>query len=391
VSGVRVSANGSFTATDLPIGAGDVIFARVVDSTTGADYLDEATGVATDLNAVLLAVKAVEGTSVTMNINPLTTIAAIKAGLAADGSGTIADATAAKNANTATAQAFGLSGIDITTTSVVVTNSDGYTSADGLTPGEKVGAVLAALSGMDSLNAGNSQTTITFLSQSINVAGSNGQLTSEGQVSLMRGASAAEDKVEGSLQNLISDSLASSSPVTQVTINAIGTDNVITANEVANLTLSGTVASAVTGVSVLIGTSTATATMNGSAWSYTLSAADIAALGADGAKVIQAQAALSNAASATASRLVTLKIAPPAAPSLNVVSGDNAINGAEKTAGVAFAGTGEAGSTVFLTFGSVTKNVLVDSAGTWATAFLASEIPADGSSTVSVVAKDSFG
>ncbi|MFO0112218.1 MAG: Ig-like domain-containing protein, partial [Sphingomonadaceae bacterium] len=47
--------------------------------------------------------------------------------------------------------------------------------------------------------------------------------------------------------------------------------------------------------------------------------------------------------------------------------------------------------TVFLTFGSVTKNVLVDSAGTWATAFLASEIPADGSSTVSVVAKDSFG
>ncbi|WP_397580560.1 beta strand repeat-containing protein [Sphingorhabdus sp.] len=392
VSGIKVNADGSFIAKELPIVAGDVIFARVVDSTTAADYLDEATGVATDLNAVLLAVTVVEGTSVTMNINPLTTIAAIKAGLAADGSGTIANAAAATNANTATAQAFGLSGIDITTTSVVATNSDGYNPDDGLTPGEKVGAVLAALSGLDSINAGNSQTTITNLSQSVNVDGNKGQLDNPGQVLLMRGATAAEDKVQGSLQNLISDSLAASSPVTQVTINAIATDNIIAGTEVANLTLSGTVSSGATGVTVLMGTKTSEASVSGTSWSYTLSAADISALGADGVKVIQAQATLPNAASATASRLVTLKIAPPAAPSLNVVSGDNAINSVEKTAGVAFAGTGEVGSTVFLTFGSVTKNVLVDAAaGTWATAFLASEIPADGNSTVSVVAKDSFG
>ncbi|WP_432815103.1 Ig-like domain-containing protein [Sphingorhabdus sp.] len=388
VSGVKVNADGSFTANNLPVGTGDVIFARVLDSTTGADYLDEATGVPTDLNAVLLAAKAVEGTSVTMNINPLTTIAAIRAGLAADGSGTIANAAAATNANTATAQAFGLSGIDITTSSVVATNSGGYNPDDGMSSGEKIGAVLAALSGMDSLNAGNSQTTITSLSQSI---GSNGELTSQGQVSLMRGAIAAEDKVDGSLQNLVSDSLAASSPEAQVTINAIATDNIITGNEVANLTLSGTVSSGATGVSVLLGTKTSAASVSGTTWSYTLSTADIAELGADGVKVIQAQAALPNAASATASRVVTLKIAPPAAPTLNVVSGDNAINGLEKTAGVAFSGTGEAGSIVVLTFGSVTKNVLVGSAGTWTTAFLASEIPADGSSTVSVVAKDSFG
>jgi hypothetical protein len=391
VSGIKVNADGSFIAKELPIVAGDVIFARVVDSTISADYLDEATGVETDLNAVLLAVKVAEGTSVTMNINPLTTIAAIKAGLAADGSGTIANAAAATNANTATAQAFGLSGIDITTTSVVATNSDGYNSDDGLTPGEKVGAVLAALSGLDSINAGNSQTTISNLSQSVNIDGNKGQLDNPAQVLLMRGATAADDKVQGSLQNVISDSLAASSPVTQVTINAIATDNIIAGTEVANLTLSGTVSSGATGVSVLMGTSTATATVNGTSWSYTLSAADIAALGADGVKVIQAQATLPGSATATASRLVTLKIAPPAAPSLNVVSGDNAINSVEKTAGVAFAGTGEVGSTVFLTFGSVTKNVLVDAAGTWTTAFLASEIPADGNSSVSVLAKDSFG
>ena len=397
VSGVKVSADGSFTATNLPIGAGDVIFARVADNTTAADYLDEAMGVAKDLNAVLLAVKTVAGASVTMNINPLTTIAAIKAGLAADGSGTIANAAAATNANTATAQAFGLSGIDITTVAVVATNSGGYNPDDDMSPGEKVGAVLAALSGLDSINAGNSQTTITSLSQSVNVAGSNGQLTSQGGASLMLGAAAAEDKVEGSLQKLISDSVAASSHVKQVTINTIATDNIITANEVANLTLSGTVSSGATGVSVLLGAKPAEATLSlsGTSWSYTLSAADIAALGADGAKVIQAQAALPGSASATASRLVTLKIAPPATPSLDAVSGDNAINGTEKTAGVAFSGTGEAGSIVVLTFGSVTKNAPVvattGTSGTWTTAFLASEIPADGSSTVSVVAKDAFG
>ncbi|MCO4091568.1 MAG: hypothetical protein HEQ34_06395, partial [Sphingorhabdus sp.] len=369
VSGIKVNADGSFTAADLPIGAGDVIFARVVDSTTAADYLDEATGVATDLNAVLLAAKVAEGTSVTMNINPLTTIAAIKAGLAADGSGTIANAAAATNANTATAQAFGLSGIDITTVSVVATNSGGYNPEDTLTPGEKVGAVLAALSGIDSLNAGNSQTTITSLSQSINADGSNGQLDNPGQVLLMRGAIAAEDKVEGSLQNLISDSLAASSPVTQVTINAIATDNIIAGhNEVANLTLSGTIASGVTGVSVLMGAHTATATVNGTSWSYKLSAADISALGADGVKVIQAQATLPNAASATASRLVTLKIAPPAAPTgLDLAAADdsgssNSDNITSQSSGLTITGQAEANARVELFDGTTSLGTTTASA-----------------------------
>ena len=395
VAGVRVNADGSFTARELPIGAGDVIFAKVVDSTTGADYRDEATGAEKDLNAVLLAVKAVSGTSVTMNINPLTTIAAIKAGLAADGSGTIASAAVATNANTATAQAFGLSGIDISTTSVVATNSGGFTPSDGLSSGEKVGAVLAALSGMDSINGGNSQTTLSSISQRITIEGSAGKLSDQGQVDLMQGAIAAEDKVEGVLQSIISDGIAAATATTQVNINAIATDNVITAGEVSNLTISGTVSAGVTGVSVLLGSRTATATVTGSAWSYALTPADIEALGADGAKVIQVQAALPNSAPASASRVVTLKVAPPPAPSLDVISGDNAINSSEKTAGVTFSGTGEVGSTVVLTFGSVTKNAPVGtigtSAGIWTTSFSASEIPADGTSTVTVLAQDVFG
>lgn len=387
-AGIKVNADGSYSATGLPIGAGDVIFVKVSDSTTGADYLDEATGIQKDLNAVLLAVTTVDGTSITMNINPLTTIAAIKSGLAADGTGTVKDAV---NANAATAQAFGLSGIDIVKTAAEATNSGGFDTGNGLSSAERIGVILAALSGLDKVNGGNSQTTLNAISQLLSVEGNKGQLSDQGLLALMQGAIAADDKVDAPLQGILSNSLAAASPTTQLTINAVATDNIITAGEIPNLSISGTVSSGVSGVSVILGGRTVAAVVNGSEWSYTLTSEDVAALGSDGAKLIQAQAALPNSGPATVSRLVTLKIAPPATPSLNAVSGDNAINAAEKAAGVAFAGTGEAGSTVVLTFGSVTKTTLVDAAGTWTTAFLASEIPADGSATVSVSARDAFG
>lgn len=90
-----------------------VVIAKVIDANAGADYMDEATGLAKNLNANLMAVAVVTGGVVTLNINPVTTIAAIKAGLASDGSGHV-DATSVGNANAAVAAAFGLG--DITTT-----------------------------------------------------------------------------------------------------------------------------------------------------------------------------------------------------------------------------------------------------------------------------------
>lgn len=391
ISGVKVNADGSFTVKNLLAGVGDVIIAKVVDATPDADYLDETTRLPTDLNAELLAVKVLESTSVTMNVNPLTTIAAIKAGLAADGSGTVANADVAKNANMAVAQAFGIPGIDISTTSVVATNSDGFSQSGGLSAGEKVGVVLAALSGYDKINKGDSKATISMLSDQLNVQGSKGELANNGQVALMTGAISAEDQVDGSLQTIISNTVAESSLTSQVTIGAVATDNIISGSEASSLTLSGKVSSDVVNVSILLGTQKFAAKINGSEWSYLLSAAELAALGADGAKIIIAEAELANATKVTSSRLVALKTTPPAIPTLDAVSGDNGINAAEKAAGVTFTGRSELGSTVTLKLGSISKEALVDATGIWTIRLLNTEIPSDGSVPVSVSAKDAFG
>jgi hypothetical protein len=327
-----------------------------------------------------------------MNINPLTTIAAIKAGLAADGTGTVANADLAKNANMAVAQAFGIPGIDISTTSVVATNSDGFSQSGGLSAGEKLGVVLAALSGYDKVNKGDSKATISMLSEQLNVQGSKGELAKNGQVALMTGAISAEDQVDGSLQTIISNTVAESSLTTQVTIGAVATDNIISGSEASSLTLSGKVSSDVVSASILLGTQKFAAKINGSEWSYTLSAAELAALGADGAKIIIAEAELANATKVTSSRLVALKTTPPAIPTLDAVSGDNGINAAEKAAGVTFTGRSEIGSTVTLKLGSISKEAVVDDAtGIWTIRLLNTEIPTDGSLPVSVSAKDAFG
>jgi hypothetical protein len=395
VSGVKVNADGSFTATNLPIGAGDVIFARVVDSTTGADYLDEATGIAKDINAVLLAVKAVEGASVTMNISPLTTIAAIKAGLAADGSGTIANAAAATNANIATASAFGLSGIDITTTRATTTDSSSYVPANGLDNGEKIGAILAALSGLDKANGGDVQATINALSQQVQTNGAAGTLTPEGQLKLMEGAAEAENLVPGSLQNVISDVVAASASSPKLTINAIAGDNIITAGETSGLTISGTVTAGASAVSVVLGTQPVAAVVSGTSWTYQASAADIAALGADGGKLLQATATFADNSSAIASRLFNLKAAPPKLPVVTLIAGETenfAVNATEKQDGFTVTGTGDLGSTTLVSLGSVTKSGLVDGDGKWSVVFGMLEIPAaDGSYDIIALAQDAFG
>lgn len=390
VSGVPVAANGTFTATDLPLSAGDVVIARVNDNTTGADYLDEATGVGKDLNAVLLAVGVVDGTSVTLNVNPVTTIAAIKAGLAVDGTGTITSATTVTNANTATAQAFGLQNISIIKTPPIVTNSGNYDDSDGLSDGERLGAVLAALSGADSVNGGNSQATINALAQQVTVTGTTGTLAAPGQIQLLEGATVASATGPSKLAATISDIVAQSSASGQLTISPIATDNVIAGSELSGLVIAGTVTSGATAVSLTFGTRTAAARVSGTSWSYAVTQADITALGADGGKVISAQADFSGGASAVATRPVSLKITPPATPTFDSDAYD-VVNAAEKTAGIRISGAGEAGSTIVLGFGTVTKTKTVGSDGKWSIDLARTEIAADGSTSLSVFARDSVG
>ena len=181
------------------------VIAKVVDTNTAADYMDEATGLDKDLNANLMAVSVVTGGTITLNINPVTTIAAIKAGLTSGGSGSVT-ATSVAEANTAVAAAFGVENITttvpVTTVSLSGTTSSAYFPGDGLSAGEKYGALLASLSGADKNNGGNTQTTINNLAAAISGTGATATLTTTGQIELVNGATTADANTTGNLTGI---------------------------------------------------------------------------------------------------------------------------------------------------------------------------------------------
>lgn len=390
-SSVRVNADGTFTATGLALGVNDVVIVRVTDGSPGFDYTDEATGSPKDLNAQLMAVGVVTGGTVTVNVNPLTTIAAQKAGVNSDGTGTVTSPTTVTVTNAAVATAFGLPGVDILTTTPTPTNGGNYNPVDGLTNGEKIGAVLASFSGVDGINNGNAQKSIDDLAQNVVITGTVGTVTVPGQTLLMEGAAVAEPNVEGSLQQAISDGLSAANSGPQLTITTIAGDNIVSSSEAAGLVIGGTVAVGASAVRLRFGTASVAATVSGSQWTYAVTPTDIANLGADGAKVLTAEAVLGNGTIATASRPVVLAAQPPATPVINAISTDNAINAAEKNAGISINGTATPDTTVNLSWGLVTRTARVASNGLWSFSFTPQEVPADGATNVEVRVSDAFG
>jgi len=181
----NVTADGKFS-----IDVGDytgVVIAKVKDNGSGVDYLDEATGVEKDLNAELfsMGVIGVPNSTTDLNINALTTIAYQKAKEQA-GSRPL-DADIVINTNIAIAEAFGLKNLQ--TTRVITTNGgQGYNDADVLNEGEAYGAVLAAFSGADKNNAGNSQTVIDKIAAGITVIGTGAILSVLAQQEVTSGA-----------------------------------------------------------------------------------------------------------------------------------------------------------------------------------------------------------
>src|SRR5690606_24785983 len=83
-------------------------------------------------------------------------------------------------------------------------------------------------------------------------------------------------------------------------------------------------------------------------------------------------------------------VAPEAAV-INAIAGDNVVNAAEKTAGVAISGTAEAGATVTVSWQGQVQTAVANPDGTWQTpGFNVQSIP-DGQSTISVVVQDPAG
>lgn len=382
-SGVPVANDGSFSIR-VSANLGDVLIAKVTDSSTGADYSDEATGAAKDLNAAIFAAVIVSDLSapIQAQVNPVTTLAAIKAGLSADGSGTISNAAAVRDANTLVAKALGL---DNVTVAPVTTNGGSYAPADGLSSGEKLGAVLAALSGLDSTNAGNTQTTLTFLAGQIGVSGQ--AISADGSAALLNGAAAASLRTDGKLEATVSNLLASTQQSVSTSISAIATDNVVSASELTGLVVTGTVAAGATSVALKVGSWNANAAVSDGTWSYAISASDASALGSDGAKVLVATAVLANGQSATSSRAILLDTTAPVA-TIDMISGNDIVNAAEKLAGVVISGTADAKSSIRLTWGGAELSAQADLAGRWTLTVPSAQVPASGNTTVSVVATD---
>ncbi|MBU2884598.1 cadherin repeat domain-containing protein, partial [Gilvimarinus agarilyticus] len=180
-----VDANGQFI-----IDVGDytgAIIARVRDADDGADYLDEATNQPTDLTADLSAIGVVTeaGSRVSLNINPVTTLAAEFAlNNSSDGSLTAESVNAA---NQAIAELFNLGNLHDVTPSA--TNNGTFDGTDGFSPAEMYGLLLATFSGADQHNAGDSQATIHDILAAISTDDSGNLVLSEqGQSQLLAGA-----------------------------------------------------------------------------------------------------------------------------------------------------------------------------------------------------------
>ncbi|QKQ23740.1 Ig-like domain-containing protein [Candidatus Ruthia endofausta] len=183
-------------AQDFSIGSYEgIIVAKLIDTNgDNADFRDEATGVDTDISAILLAViDTSKGGNIDVSITPLTTIAALRMDLTTSGelpTGVMLDASTINNTNKGVAKAFGLGNdADVVTTRVqTVTTQDGETSTSNA-----YGNALAALSGVDSeKNSGDMAATITQFEEELTGTGADLKLTRNGQEDLLAGASKAE-------------------------------------------------------------------------------------------------------------------------------------------------------------------------------------------------------
>jgi len=314
----KLSGTGTFSI-DVGSYSGAVV-AKLVDASAGNDYRDEASGQLRDLSANLMAVGEARSGTVMLNINALTTVAALNAGAIFNGPSSVYITTdmAAQN-NAAVASAFGLT--DLTGTSVVTTiNADGSANSaydpDRLGAGANYGAILAALSGVDAANGGHMQTTIDDLLGGLSVSGT---LSAAALSKIIGGANMVSVSTSGSgttnsLTSIVSNLTAPYSAA--ISIAPIATDNIINGSE-QTATLTGTITNG-GAVSLDIGGTVRSALVSGTGWSYTLTAGDITHMGQGGTTIT----ATSGGDSVTRSIVVdTVAPAAPTAVTLTPVGG----------------------------------------------------------------------
>jgi hypothetical protein len=320
-----VDAAGHFT---IKVANYDGVVVAKVSSGAANDYLDVATGQARNLSAKLMAVGTTGGDALAMNVNALSTVAALKAGAVFDGaSATSLNATTANDANTGVATAFGLfdpTGGDIVSPILATGAANpAWTPATAVTAANRYGALLAALSGTDTVT-GSMQATINNLAAGLSGTGTNALLSNAAIESLVTGGIAAGASAGGSgastLAGIVTPMLAQGS--SSLTVSTFAGDNILNAAEQAKppVTMTGSVASGGS-VKVNFGGTDHTAIVDGTAltWSYTLTAADFTAMG-QGSEIITATST-ANGVTSTARRAIVVDTVAPAATITDNVPG----------------------------------------------------------------------
>lgn len=192
----KVSDSGTFTV-NLGNYTGGIV-AKLRDANVASDYFDEATAAAKSVGSfVFMAVDVVTTTNtvIILNINGATTLAAVKAGFSAyDGSGAIVGSTVAEKqaiigqANNMVLQAAGLNGSLLQSPAIATVNVDGSPNPSA----NAYGQFLAAMSGVDEMNAGDMAATVHDLADRLVADGSTMRWDMLAQSQLLVGADQAD-------------------------------------------------------------------------------------------------------------------------------------------------------------------------------------------------------
>ncbi|MEG2816193.1 MAG: Ig-like domain-containing protein [Comamonas sp.] len=167
------------------------VIVKLVNGGSASDYLDESTGIGKDLDTSLysMGVITTPNSTLSLNVNVLTTIAYTKAQEAAGGTPenpSPLTVVQVSQAASAISKVFGVD--DVLHTPVIPTNGGQYNPGDGLSAGETYGSLLSAFSGADKNGTGKVQDTLDKVLAGITTSGGTAVISKEAQDLLIEGS-----------------------------------------------------------------------------------------------------------------------------------------------------------------------------------------------------------
>ncbi len=184
----------------------------------------------------------------------------------------------------------------------------------------------------------------------------------------------------GNVSDPVETRLTLDTAVLSPVVNAVADDDRINAAEVGSVVLRG---AAEPGAQVDIDLQGASGTISktltadpvSGLWVLSLAASDWATLGEGAIRLAAVQTDLAGNASVSTIKNLTLDTVSSGL-SLNALAGDDHLNLAERSFDQTLSGRGEAGATIQVSLGALSRTVLVSSTGSWSTTFTAQEVQA---------------